>query len=74
MNLNLMEPRLIAPVIEVAVLIAIPIAVFVQKRRKITALLRDRFGAEYDRTFYQHEYKTKSAAKLPERESRVEVL
>lgn len=51
MNLNLMEPRLIAPVIEVVVLIAIPIAVFVQKRRKITALLRDRFGAEQSPDF-----------------------
>jgi hypothetical protein len=51
MNVNVMNPKLIAIAIVVVVVIAVAIALYMHKRKKNTAGLRDRFGPEYDRPF-----------------------
>jgi hypothetical protein len=58
----------------VVLLVIIAIALYVRKRNKTTAELRDRFGPEYDRAVRQHGSERKAEAKLADRESRVEML
>ncbi|MGC2109708.1 MAG: hypothetical protein WA655_09335 [Candidatus Korobacteraceae bacterium] len=74
MNLNLMDPKLIALAVAVVLLIVIAIALYVRKRKKTTAELRGRFGPEYDRAVQQHGSERKAEAKLADREARVERL
>ena len=74
MNLNLMDPKLIAVAVAVVLLIAVAVALYVRKRKKTTAGLRDRFGPEYDRAVKQHGSERKAEAKLADRETRVEML
>ncbi len=74
MNLNLMDPKLIALAVAVVLLVIIAIALYVRKRNKTTAELRDRFGPEYDRAVRQHGSERKAEAKLADRETRVELL
>ncbi len=74
MNLNLMDPRLIAAV-AVVVLVIIAVAVlYAKKSKKTTAGLRDRFGPEYDRAVKLHGSERKAEAKLADRETRVDML
>jgi hypothetical protein len=74
MNVNVMNPKLIAIAVVVVVVIAVAIALYMHKRKKNTAGLRDRFGPEYDRAIQQHGSERKAEAKLAERETRVEML
>jgi hypothetical protein len=74
MNLNLMDPKLIALAVVVLLVFVVGIALYVRKRKKTTAELRDRFGPEYDRAVRQHGSERKAEAKLADRETRVEML
>ncbi len=74
MNLNLMDPKLIVLAVVVLLVIVVGIALYVRKRKKTTAELRDRFGPEYDRAVRQHGSERKAEAKLADRETRVEML
>jgi hypothetical protein len=74
MNLNLMDPKLIVLAVVVLLVIVVGIALYVRKRKKTTAELRDRFGPEYDRAVRQHGSERKAEAKLADREARVEML
>jgi hypothetical protein len=72
MNMNLMDPRLIALGAAVIVIIAVAAWLYARKRRSTTASLRQKFGPEYDRAVLTHG--TKAEAKLADREKRVEKL
>ncbi len=74
MNLNLMDPKLIALAAVVIVIIAVVALLFVRKRRNTTADLRKKFGPEYDRAVLVHGAGRKAEAKLEDREKRVEKL
>jgi len=74
MNLNMMDPKLIALAVAVVVVIVIAIALYMRKRKNTTAELRDRFGPEYERAVKQHGSERKAEAKLADREARVEML
>jgi hypothetical protein len=74
MNLNLMDPKLIALGVVLVVLVVVAIALYVRKRNHTTAELRDRFGPEYDRAVKQHGSERKAEAKLADRETRVDLL
>ena len=74
MNLNLMDPKLIALAVVVVLIIVVTVALYTRKRRNTTAELRNRFGPEYDRAVRQHGSERKAEAKLTDRETRVEML
>jgi hypothetical protein len=74
MNLNLMDPKLIALAVVVVLIIVVGVAFYMRKRKHTTAELRDRFGPEYDRAVKQHGSERKAEAKLTDRETRVEML
>src|ERR1700734_140080 len=74
MNVNFMDPKLIAIAVAVVIMIALAIVLYMHNRKKNTAGLRDRFGPEYDRAIQQHGSERKAEAKLTERETRVERL
>jgi hypothetical protein len=74
MHLNLSDPRLIVGVAVVVLLIVVGIALVVRNRRKTSAGLRSRFGAEYDRAVVEHGSARNAEAKLTDREMRVENL
>jgi len=74
MNLNLMDPKLIALALVLVLAIAVAIVFYVRKRKNTTAELRHRFGAEYDRAVQQHRSERKAEAKLENREMRVDML
>jgi hypothetical protein len=72
MNVNWMDPRLIALAAAVIVIVAVGAWLYVRKRRGTTADLRQKFGPEYDRAVLAHG--SKAEAKLADREKRVEKL
>ena len=74
MNLNLMDPKLIALAVIVIVLIAVLALLYARKRKNTTAELRKKFGPEYDRAVLVHGAGRKAEAKLEDREKRVEKL
>jgi len=74
MNLDLIDPKLIALVVLVIVIIAVLVVLYVRKRRNTTAVLRKKFGPEYDRAVLVHGAGRKAEAKLEDREKRVEKL
>ncbi len=74
MHLNLTDPRLIAGVVALVLIIVVGVALFVRNRRKTTAGFRKRFGSEYDRAVVEHGSERKAEAKLADRETRVENL
>ena len=74
MHLNLTDPRLIAGVVVIVLIIVIGVAFYVRNRRKTTAGFRNRFGPEYDRAVFEHGSEHKAEAKLADRETRVESL
>ena len=75
MQLNLMDPRMIAGAVVIVVLIIVlSIALYMRERRKTTAGLRKRFGPEYDRAVLEHGSAHKAEEKLADRETRVETL
>jgi hypothetical protein len=74
MNLNLMDPKLIAIAVVVVAVIVVAVVLFMRNRRKTTAGLKNRFGPEYDRAVIQHGSERKAEARLADRESRVDLL
>ena len=74
MHLNLTDPRLIAGVVGIVLIIVVGVALFVRNRRRTTAGFRNRFGPEYDRAVLEHGSEHKAEAKLADRETRVENL
>ena len=74
MNLNLMDPKLIIPIVAVVLVILVGVVLYMRKRKNTTAGLRDRFGPEYDRAVKQHGSERKAEAKLADRETRVDKL
>jgi hypothetical protein len=74
MNLDLMDPKLTVLIAAVIVIAAIMVWLYVRKRRKNTAGLRNKFGREYDRAVLTHGSERKAESKLEERENRVEKL
>jgi hypothetical protein len=74
MNLNLLDPKLIALVAAVIVIIAVLAWLYVRKRRNATEGLRQKFGPEYDRAVLKHGSERKAQSKLEDREKRVEKL
>ena len=74
MNMNLMDPRLIALAAAVIVIVAVVAWLYVRKRRGTTAVLRQKFGPEYDRAVLTHGSERKAEAKLADREKRIEKL
>jgi hypothetical protein len=74
MHSELTSPTFIVAVVVVALIVVAAVALFVRKRRKTTAGLRARFGAEYNKAVLTHGSERKAEAKLAERETRVEAL
>jgi hypothetical protein len=74
MNLNLMDPKLIAGAAVIVLAIIVAVALYMRKRRNTTAGLKNRFGPEYDRAVKQHGSERKAEAKLADREARVNML
>jgi hypothetical protein len=72
MNLNWMDPRLIALAAAVIVVVVVAAWLYGRKRRAATAGLRQKFGPEYERAVLTHG--SKAEAKLVDREKRVESL
>jgi hypothetical protein len=74
MNLNLLDPKLIALVAAVIVITAVLAWLYVRKRKSTTEGLRQKFGSEYDRVVLKHGSERKAQSKLEDREKRVEKL
>jgi hypothetical protein len=74
MNLNFMDPKLIALAVVVVLVIVVAVVMYMRSRRNTTAGLKNRFGPEYDRAVIQHGSERKAEAKLADRESRVDLL
>ena len=62
MHLNLMDPKLIIGMAVIDLIIVIGVALYVRKRRRNTAVLRKRFGSEYDRAIVAHGSERKAEA------------
>jgi hypothetical protein len=74
MDINWTDPKMIALVVGVLLVIALGVALYMRKRSHTTAQLKNRFGPEYDRAVRQHGSERKAEAKLADRETRVEQL
>ena len=74
MNLDLLDPKLIVLAAAVIVIVALLVWLYVRKRRRNTAGLRQKFGPEYDRAVVAHGSERKAESKLEDREKRVEKL
>jgi hypothetical protein len=74
MNVNWMDPRLIALAAAVVVIVAVGAWVYVRRRRSTTADMRKKFGPEYQRALLTHGSERKADANLADREKRVEKL
>src|SRR6202167_1900749 len=74
MNLSLLDPKLIALVGAVILIIAVVVWLYARKRKSTTADLRQKFGPEYERAVLAHGSERKAEAKLADRERRVEKL
>ena len=68
------ETQLIVASVVLVVVVLIAVGVFVERRRKRTLALRNRFGSEYDRAVLKHGSPRQAEAKLADRETRVEAL
>jgi hypothetical protein len=74
MNLHLMDTNLIVLAAAAVVIIALLAWLYMRKRRNTTAVLRKKFGPEYDRAVLVHGVGRKAESKLEDREKRVEKL
>src|SRR5271165_4296698 len=72
MNVNFMDPKLIALAAAVIVIVAVGAWLYIRKRRGTTADLRQKFWPEYDRAVLTHG--SKAEAKLADREKRIDKL
>jgi hypothetical protein len=68
------ETQLIVASVVLVVVVLIAVGVFVERRRKRTLALRNRFGSEYDRAVLKHGSARQAEAKLADRETRVDAL
>jgi hypothetical protein len=74
MNLHLTNPQLIGIAVAAILVLVVLASLYIRNRRATTAGLRQRFGAEYERTVKTHGSERKGEAKLMDREKRVENL
>jgi len=74
MNLDVLDPKLIVLAAVVILIVAVLVWLYVRKRRRTTAGLREKFGPEYDRAVLAHGSGRKAESKLEDREKRVEKL
>ena len=74
MNLDLLDPKLIVLAAVVILVVAVLVWLYVRKRRRTTAGLRQKFGPEYDRAVLTHGSERKAESKLEDREKRVDKL
>ena len=74
MNLHLMDTNLIVLAAAAILIVAAFAWLYVRKRRSASAVLRKKFGPEYDRAVKVHGSERKAEAKLEDREKRVEQL
>jgi hypothetical protein len=74
MNINLIDPKLIALAVAVVLVTVVAVALYMRKRKNTGAEPRNRFGPEYDRAVKQHGSERKAEAKPTDRETRVEKL
>jgi hypothetical protein len=74
MNLDLLDPKVIALAVLMVLVIVVIGVLYIRKRRAAAAELRQRFGTEYDRAVKEHGSQRKAEAKLEDREKRVEKL
>jgi len=74
MNLDLLDPKVIALAVVVIMVVVLLGVLLMRKRRAATAELRQKFGPEYDRAVLEHGSERKAEAKLEDREKRVEKL
>ena len=71
MNLNLMDPKVIAFAAVLVMIIAGLTWLYLRRRRSRTADLQQRFGPEYERAVREHGSERKAEAELADREKRV---
>ena len=74
MNAESARSKMIILVAVLIVIVAVLIWLYVRKRRRTTAGLRQKFGPEYDRAVLTHGSERKAESKLEDREKRVEKL
>jgi len=74
MNLNLTDPKLIVLAAVVILAIVVLAWLYVRQRRSTTAVLRQKFGPEYQRAVQKHGSERKAEAKLADLQQRVEKL
>jgi len=74
MNLHLLDMNLVVLAAVAILIIAVLAWLYVRKRRNTTAVLRKKFGPEYDRAVLVHGAGRKAETKLEDREKRVEKL
>ena len=72
MNLDLLDPKVIALAAVLIVIAAVLIWMNLRNRRRTTAGLRQKFGSEYDREVLARGSERKAESKLEDREKRVE--
>ena len=72
MNLDLLDPKVIALAAVLIVIAAVLIWMYLRNRRRTTAGLRQKFGSEYDREVLARGSERKAESKLEDREKRVE--
>ena len=74
MNLDVLDPKLIVLAVVVILVVALLVWLYLRKRRRTTAGLRQKFGPEYDRAVLTHGSERKAESKLEDREKRVDKL
>jgi hypothetical protein len=74
LNIDYQNPAFIIGAIVVLLAIVVIISLIVDRRKKNTLKLRDRFGAEYDYCLREHNARDKAEADLQERIRRVDRL
>jgi hypothetical protein len=74
MHFSLVDPMFIIAVVVVVMLISIPVGIHLERRKKKSVALRNRFGTEYDLAVVTHGSEKKAEAELASRATRVEHL